>query len=316
MYNDPMMDGGGGGDWWSQNAPQGNTLQQTPYQGPTGGPYQIPQLNPQQELSPGVTGSFYGVDGQGNLAPGYHWEWSGGVTGGKHPVPDPGTNLPSGTKWSNADGSPYTPPGGSASGQSGAPAGGGYNGDLEALKTQIRQSYTSRGLPVDESQVNYYAQKASKPDLYSDNQWRTGWNPYLEARMINGGDSADPRLAGTAGIVSAPAGYQPGGGQGGGYGGMWNTVPTADDASKFPGYQFAVQEGQKGIQQSAAARGTLLTGNTLKALSNYRTGAAMNQAYLPLANLNFQYNQGNAQNLAGLVGQGNQASSFGPNSPK
>jgi hypothetical protein len=44
------------------------------------------------------------------------------------------------------------------------------------------------------------------------------------------------------------------------------------------GYQFALDEGTKGIENSAAARGGLMSGNTLKALTKYKTGLA-NQAY-------------------------------------
>jgi len=48
---------------------------------------------------------------------------------------------------------------------------------------------------------------ASKPDLYSDQQWRIGPNDYLVQRVGHQSASADPRLAGTAGIIAAPAGY-------------------------------------------------------------------------------------------------------------
>lgn len=41
-----------------------------------------------------------------------------------------------------------------------------------------------------------------------------------------------------------------------------------------PGYQFAFNEGLRGIENSAAARGTLLTGGTLKALTRFGTGLA------------------------------------------
>lgn len=40
------------------------------------------------------------------------------------------------------------------------------------------------------------------------------------------------------------------------------------------GYQFALDEGTKGIENSAAARGGLMSGNTLKALTKYKTGLA------------------------------------------
>ena len=44
---------------------------------------------------------------------------------------------------------------------------------------------------------------------------------------------------------------------------------TAADFQKDPGYDFRMQEGQKAIERSAAARGGLQSGGTLRALSRY-----------------------------------------------
>ena len=44
---------------------------------------------------------------------------------------------------------------------------------------------------------------------------------------------------------------------------------TAADLETDPGYQFRLLQGQKALERSAAARGTLLTGGTAKALSDY-----------------------------------------------
>ena len=41
-----------------------------------------------------------------------------------------------------------------------------------------------------------------------------------------------------------------------------------------PGYQFAFNEGLRGVQSSAFAKGTGLTGGTLKAIARYGTGLA------------------------------------------
>ena len=60
----------------------------------------------------------------------------------------------------------------------------------------------------------------------------------------------------------------------------WSTpfqAPTAQTMELDPGYRFAVDEGNQGIQRSAAARGTLLTGGLLKALGRYNTGMAAQQ---------------------------------------
>ncbi len=62
------------------------------------------------------------------------------------------------------------------------------------------------------------------------------------------------------------------GGSGGGFG-TFNGLSTADFQNS-PGYQFARDQGLQGIERSAAAKGTLLTGGTLKRLAQYGTGLA------------------------------------------
>ncbi len=88
-----------------------------------------------------------------------------------------------------------------------------------------------------------------------------------------------------------------GGGQGGGaFGG--NPGSLIDD----PGYQFQLGEGLKALQRSAAARGTLLTGGTLKGLNNYAQQAA-NTAYQGAFNRNMgvaQMGLNAANDLTGL----------------
>jgi len=58
-----------------------------------------------------------------------------------------------------------------------------------------------------------------------------------------------------------------------------NNIQPATNPMEFflrgvPGYEFAFGQGQRAVQSSAAARGTLLTGGTLKALARYGTGVA------------------------------------------
>lgn len=86
-----------------------------------------------------------------------------------------------------------------------------------------------------------------------------------------------------------------------------------------PSYQFRLQQGMSGLENSAAARGGLLSGNTLKAISDYNQNAASQeygnvwnrlarqaamggegQQYL--SNLAINQGQGGADNIAG---QGN-----------
>lgn len=52
---------------------------------------------------------------------------------------------------------------------------------------------------------------------------------------------------------------------------------TSADFQKDPGYDFRMQEGQKALERSAAARGGLQSGGTLKALSKYGQDYASNE---------------------------------------
>lgn len=56
-----------------------------------------------------------------------------------------------------------------------------------------------------------------------------------------------------------------GGGAAGSLGGMLGSGNVATD----PSFQFRLQEGQKALERSAAAKGTLMTGGTMKALTRY-----------------------------------------------
>jgi len=57
---------------------------------------------------------------------------------------------------------------------------------------------------------------------------------------------------------------------------------TPEELAKTPGYKFALEEGKRAIEASAAARGGLLSGGAVKAAIRYATGTAdqtyMNQA--------------------------------------
>ena len=64
-----------------------------------------------------------------------------------------------------------------------------------------------------------------------------------------------------------------------------------DALAASPGYQFQLQQGQQGLERAAAARGTLLTGGTAKALDRY------NQDYASTAYAN---RVAQLQNLSGL----------------
>lgn len=52
------------------------------------------------------------------------------------------------------------------------------------------------------------------------------------------------------------------------------TAPTMEQATNSPGFQFRLKEGIDALQRSASARGTLLTGGTLKDINSWAQDAA------------------------------------------
>ena len=88
--------------------------------------------------------------------------------------------------------------------------------------------------------------------------------------------------------------------------GYFNQNFTGQDIYSDPSYQFRLQQGQDAIQSSAAAKGGLLTGATLKALQNYGQESA-SQEYSNAYN-RFNADQTNRYNrLSNLVGIGQNA---------
>jgi hypothetical protein len=94
-------------------------------------------------------------------------------------------------------------------------------------------------------------------------------------------------------------------------------APTAGQAAQYPGYQFQLQQGQNAVQNSAAAKGGLVSGNSATALNNYSQQAGQSdynnvyneamQQYLNSYNI-FNSNQANQYNrLAGIAGTGQTA---------
>lgn len=94
-------------------------------------------------------------------------------------------------------------------------------------------------------------------------------------------------------------------------------APTAAQAAQTPGYQFQLQQGENALQNSAAGKGSLLTGRTMADLNNYAQGVASTNYQNTFQNALTQYNsayqtfQNNQNNtysrLMGLSGQGLQA---------
>lgn len=120
------------------------------------------------------------------------------------------------------------------------------------------------------------------------------------------------------GTTPVPAGGSPGGGYGSlvsAYPGGQFTAPTASDLqNNDPGYQARLNLGTQALQQSAAAKGNLLTGGTAQSLNQLAQDYASNeynnyynQAYNTYSS---NYNQWSNQNantynrLASLAGAG------------
>lgn len=64
--------------------------------------------------------------------------------------------------------------------------------------------------------------------------------------------------------------------------GQWSQSPNASSLAQMqmqmdPGYKFRLAQGMDSVQNSAAARGGLLSGNTLKALTDYSQNTASNE---------------------------------------
>lgn len=79
------------------------------------------------------------------------------------------------------------------------------------------------------------------------------------------------------------------------------TAPTLEQAQQEPGYQFTLQQGTDAINKNAAANGTLMSGNTGKALMDYGQGLASTT----YGNVYNRALQGYLANLQGLT-QGTQ----------
>ena len=56
--------------------------------------------------------------------------------------------------------------------------------------------------------------------------------------------------------------------------GEYTQMPTLEQLQMDPSYAFREQQGMKALQQSAAAKGGLLSGSTLKGIQNYSQGLA------------------------------------------
>jgi hypothetical protein len=105
---------------------------------------------------------------------------------------------------------------------------------------------------------------------------------YKESVKINGQWYDLVQGYGAEGAKWQTPAWGSGGGAGGAGGGGSAGMQAALETS--PGFQFRLAEGQKALERSAAAKGTLLTGGTAKALTRYGQDFASNE-------YNNRYNQ-------------------------
>lgn len=83
--------------------------------------------------------------------------------------------------------------------------------------------------------------------------------------------------------------------------------PTQEQLEKTPGYQWALNQGLKGVQNSYAAKGLGSSGAAIKGAADYATGLAMDKAFMPSYTM-FRDQQDAAYNkLMGGVGIGQNA---------
>lgn len=135
----------------------------------------------------------------------------------------------------------------------------------------------------------------------ADNLAQSGWT-FDAAPGWAAGDIASHEdwLKGEA-MRQAKAQYQPGE-QGADYGSLLKKF-SMEDFEADPGYQFRMDEGMRGVEGGAAARGGLLSGAALKAIQKYGQGLA-SQEY-GNAYSRFENDKTNNYNkLAGMVNSG------------
>lgn len=93
-------------------------------------------------------------------------------------------------------------------------------------------------------------------------------------------------------------------------GGEFNRNFTMGDYTADPGYAFRLSEGNKALEASAAARGGVLSGGTLKALARYSQDAA-SQEYGAAYNRWSQNTTDRYNRLAAIAGVGQTATNSG-----
>ncbi len=147
-------------------------------------------------------------------------------------------------------------PGGAASGP---PTINAAAGDIPG---QIRAYFKARG--VSDQETDYWVQKWGEFGANDPN--------YFNSRLAD----ADVFRGGQANPATSGAGAMSGVSNGSFLTPFTEQFKARDpnQIAQDPAYQFQLAQGLRGIQSGAAAKGTLLTGGTLKALDSYGQGLA------------------------------------------
>jgi hypothetical protein len=187
-----------------------------------------------------------------------------------------------------------------------ASAGIGAGASLSAAGTQANAALSAE-------QLQYQAQQEALD--FQKQQWaiqQQELQPFLQTGTAGLSQLAQLLGVGTPGASSGAGGF---GSLMQGFGEQFQ-APTMQQAQNEPGYQFQLQEGERALQNSAAASGSLLSGGSLKGMQLFGQQSAQGdyqnvynralQEYQQRYNI-FSNNQSNQYNrLAGLAGIGQQ----------
>jgi len=161
--------------------------------------------------------------------------------------------------------------------------------DRVGTAEQLQQGYVSGAAGEGQSRIDAGKNQANDVLTGGLNRQTDNLNPYLQV----GQQSAQGLME-----ASAPGGSLT----------RQFSAPTAEEAAATPGFQFQLQQGNQALQRAAAAGGSLMSGGTLKAASQYGQGLASTyyQNAYNNALTSFQTNRNNTLGtlMAGLnVGQ-------------
>ncbi len=186
----------------------------------------------------------------------------------------------------------------------GAPAKPAYDDFAQKLSPQTAALLDSHGMSYNDgmftSQASAYDQGMAK---WQESQ--TAWEDKLNAAV-----AAKSPLAGFSDELNKVAGafdtqYAKE------YDSAYTGKQIEDRVASTPGYQFQMEQGTKAIERTAAAKGNLLSGNTLTAATNYGQGLAQNFYGVYMDNLARIVNEGSPATMQISQNQVNEGKDYG-----